>query len=93
MLAETERTDTPHLENNLPADVFLESLGRKVRFCRNEKGISRKLLAKQSGVSERYLANVEHGEGNISILLLKKVASALQVPINNLLDPLVPDQQ
>jgi len=46
--------------------------------------MSRKILARASGVSERYLAQLETGKGNISIALLRKVAEAMSVPVADL---------
>ena len=48
-------------------------------------GMSRKMLAKKSGVSERYLAQLESGQGNISILLLRKVATAIGIKLDELM--------
>jgi XRE family aerobic/anaerobic benzoate catabolism transcriptional regulator len=56
---------------------FLAKVGERVRTARARKGISRKALADLSGVSLRYLAQLEGGEGNISIALLKRIAEAL----------------
>ena len=56
---------------------FLAKVGERVRMARARKGISRKVLSDLSGVSLRYLAQLEGGEGNISIALLKRVAEAL----------------
>jgi XRE family aerobic/anaerobic benzoate catabolism transcriptional regulator len=39
--------------------------------------MTRKALARESSVSERYLAQLEHGQGNISIGLLQQIATAL----------------
>lgn len=47
--------------------------------------MSRKLLAGDSGVSERYLAQLEAGQGNVSILLLRQIAVALDLPLTDLL--------
>jgi XRE family transcriptional regulator, aerobic/anaerobic benzoate catabolism transcriptional regulator len=47
--------------------------------------MTRKALSEASGVSERYLAQLEGGEGNISVLLLRKVARAMGVPVEELL--------
>lgn len=49
----------------------------RVRRARERKDISRRALSEISGVSQRYLAQIESGEGNISICLLQKVAVAL----------------
>ena len=57
--------------------LYLSRLGDRVRAWRTENGMTRKTLSKASGVSERYLAQLEAGEGNISVLLLRKVAHAI----------------
>ena len=64
--------------------VFLETLGQRVRAARARRGLSRKLLARAAGVSERYLAQLEAGQGNISILLLRHVADALGLTLEAL---------
>ena len=65
--------------------AFLAQLGERVRAWRSQHGTTRKELAAASGVSERYLAQLEAGEGNISVLLLRKIAHAMGVPIESLL--------
>jgi XRE family transcriptional regulator, aerobic/anaerobic benzoate catabolism transcriptional regulator len=65
-------------------DAYLARLGERVRTWRTEHGMSRKTLALASGVSERYLAQLEAGEGNISVLLLRKVARAMGVAVERL---------
>jgi len=54
---------------------FLGDLGARVRELRERRGMSRKALARESQVSERYLAQIETGNGNISVLLLRRVAA------------------
>lgn len=61
--------------------AYLARLGERVRAWRTEHGMTRKALALASGVSERYLAQLEAGRGNISVLLLRKVARAMGVAI------------
>jgi len=70
-----------------PADgsQFLRALGERVRDARARRGMSRKILAQDSGVSERYLAQLESGEGNVSVLLLRQIAQALSLPVTDLL--------
>ncbi len=58
---------------------FLKRLGDRVRAVRASRGMTRKILARDSGVSERYLAQLESGQGNISILLLRDIAGALDI--------------
>ena len=63
---------------------FLLALGQRVRELRNRRGITRKTLSRDTGVSERHLANLEYGEGNVSILVLVQVSAALQCPLAEL---------
>ena len=55
-----------------------------MRQTRARRGMTRKLLARDSDVSERYLAQLETGQGNISILLLRQIATALDIPVEAL---------
>ena len=64
--------------------AYLARLGERVRSWRGGSGMTRKALAAASGVSERYLAQLEAGQGNISVLLLRKVARAMGVPVESL---------
>ncbi len=63
---------------------YLKRVGERVRETRARRGMTRKLLARDSGVSERYLAQLETGQGNISILLLRQIANALDLPVEDL---------
>ena len=67
-------------------DPFLLRIGEKVRTMRSRRGMSRKVLARHSDVSERYLAQLEAGEGNCSIQLLRRIADAMSVPVADLVD-------
>jgi len=66
-------------------DELLEDLGRKVRALRSGRGMTRKMLSADSNVSLRYLAQLEQGQGNISIGLLQRVAKALRTDLGELL--------
>lgn len=66
------------------AGNYLALLGNRVRAWRAEHGVTRKALASASGVSERYLAQLEDGQGNISILLLRNLTIAMNIPIEDL---------
>jgi XRE family aerobic/anaerobic benzoate catabolism transcriptional regulator len=63
---------------------YLRVLGERVRNARARRGMTRKILARDSNVSERYLAQLEAGQGNISIALLRQIAQAMSVPIADL---------
>jgi XRE family aerobic/anaerobic benzoate catabolism transcriptional regulator len=67
-------------------DAFLTVLGRRVRSAREERELSRKQLAESADVSERYLAQLELGDGNASVTLLRRVSRALGVRLTQLID-------
>jgi XRE family aerobic/anaerobic benzoate catabolism transcriptional regulator len=70
---------------DLHADAFAAAIGAIVRFSRAKRGMTRRQLAEQSGTSERYLAQIEGGQGNPSVIVLKAIAEALDVSIVDLL--------
>lgn len=70
-----------------PEHDFLVSLGKRVRELRNRRGMTRKMVAQQADVSERHLAQIEAGEGNVSIVLLRRIAAALNVSLAELFAP------
>src|SRR5215470_12987674 len=65
-------------------DAFLRALGERVRMLRNQRGMTRKALARHAKVSERYLAQLEAGLGNGSIVLLRRIARAIGLPVTQL---------
>lgn len=63
-----------------PADeAYLKRVGERIRLARARRGMSRRILSKASGVSERYLAELERGAGNASLLVLRQIADALSI--------------
>jgi XRE family aerobic/anaerobic benzoate catabolism transcriptional regulator len=78
------RTILHMLDDATDAAAYLRALGDRVREERARRGMSRKVLAKDSGVSERYLALLESGNANASIILLREVAAALGVTLETL---------
>lgn len=68
-----------------PADeAYLRLVGERVRLMRLQMGMSRKALSHASGVSERYLAELERGSGNASLLVLRSIADALGTRVHDL---------
>lgn len=64
---------------------FLVSLGERTRALRTRRGLTRKALSQAADVSERHLANLEYGVGNVSVLVLLQVAQALDCSLVELL--------
>jgi XRE family aerobic/anaerobic benzoate catabolism transcriptional regulator len=82
----TSERRTAALEDSDKA--FLARLGQRVRQSRAVRGMSRKVLARESNISERYIAQLESGEGNVSIILLRRVAAATNCRLEELIaDP------
>jgi XRE family transcriptional regulator, aerobic/anaerobic benzoate catabolism transcriptional regulator len=65
--------------------AFVAAIGRLVRLARAKRGLTRRQLAHDSGASERYLAQIESGQGNPSVIILRSIADALDIPIIDLL--------
>jgi len=62
-------------------EIFLSAVANSIRAARARRGMTRKQLAHDSGVSERLLAQLEMGVGNISIVLLRRIANALNISL------------
>jgi DNA-binding XRE family transcriptional regulator len=70
----------PHDEDGLlpHESEFLAELGNRVREMRALRGMSRRELARRAGLSERYVAQIEVGKGNVSIVRLLRIALAFR---------------
>ena len=66
-----------HRPRSEARDALLRALGALVRVRRAELGLTMRALGARAGVSERFLAQLEGGEGNISVARLEDVAEAL----------------
>tara|TARA_R110001599_G_C12268180_1_gene661075 strand:- start:68 stop:1009 length:942 start_codon:yes stop_codon:yes gene_type:complete len=66
-------------------DAYIEAIGQRVRGARARRGMTRKDLSQHSEISQRYLAQVETGQANISVGLLSRIAQALNLDIHELL--------
>ena len=64
---------------------FLTELGRRVRALRERRGMTRRALANEAQVSERHLANLEYGMGNVSVLVLQQIGTALKSSLAEML--------
>jgi XRE family aerobic/anaerobic benzoate catabolism transcriptional regulator len=70
--------------DKLPETVLLHNLGTRLRRIRANKSLSRKALSNLADISERHIAQLESGKGNISILLLARLATALELDLGDL---------
>src|ERR1700757_1008896 len=67
--------------------LLLRGLAQRIRALRKTRSLTRKNLSQLADVSERHLAQLESGEGNISILLLNRIAAVLNVSLEQLFAP------
>ena len=72
-------------EGEAGKNALLQALGERVRNLRASRGLTRRGLASAAEVSERHLANLEYGTGNVSIMVLHQIAQALQCSVAELL--------
>lgn len=79
--------DTPPPAIRVDGAGVLHALAERVRAARESRGLTRAALARRSGVSMRFLARIETGDGNLSVLRLAEIAAALGIPADELLRP------
>ncbi|WP_305852441.1 helix-turn-helix domain-containing protein [Halobacillus salinarum] len=64
----------------------MSSIGEQIRRLRQNKNLSVNQLAKDSKVSKSYISNIERGvQKNPSLIVMKKLSSTLEVPLEELL--------
>jgi XRE family transcriptional regulator, aerobic/anaerobic benzoate catabolism transcriptional regulator len=77
--------DAPHNNLGTGKSPLLTGLGQRVKLLRARRAMPRRVLAQAADVSERHLANLESGTGNVSILVLEQIAKALHCSLAELL--------
>ncbi|WMS42457.1 helix-turn-helix domain-containing protein [Acuticoccus sp. MNP-M23] len=85
-MSSLNKIDSP-IRNQAESE-FLLKLGERVKRMRTDAGLSRRKLADTSGLSERFIAQLEHGEANISVLRLCNLGKALDAPVEAFLPPM-----
>jgi XRE family aerobic/anaerobic benzoate catabolism transcriptional regulator len=65
--------------------AYISRIAERVKTFRMRRGMTRKLLSVHSGISERYLSQIESGQANLSMALLWRVAHALDTEVQELL--------
>jgi XRE family aerobic/anaerobic benzoate catabolism transcriptional regulator len=71
-------------QDDADLEQYISGIGDRIRAMRTSRGMIRKDLSRQSGVSERYIAQVETGKANISIAMLWKISHSMGVRIPEL---------
>ena len=81
----TSTLDASQADAGRADNAFAGEIGRMVRLGRARRGMSRRQLAQESNTSERYLAQIESGDGNPSVLVMRAIADALEISMFELL--------
>ena len=68
-----------------PSHPILRNLGVVIRQLRRQKGLSQEVLADLAHIDRSYMSSVERGLRNVSVLNVARIATALQVPLSDLL--------
>jgi transcriptional regulator with XRE-family HTH domain len=61
-----------------------KEFGRKIKFLREQKGYSIEYLANIANIDRTYISDIEKGKRNVSLLIIEKLAKALEVNIQEL---------
>ena len=67
---------------NQQEKAILLKVGNAIRTTRKAQGIAQEELAYRADVARAYMGNVERGESNVSLLLLRRIAKTLDVPLS-----------
>lgn len=68
----------------MEGDVLLTLVGAKIKTLRTQMGLSQVELAEKAKSQDTYIGEIERGNRNISLKMLAKVASALEVSVEDL---------
>lgn len=70
-----------------PVHPLLRTIGLTIRSLRRERGLSQEALADLAHIDRSYMSSVERGLRNISVLNIARIATALDVPVRDVLGP------
>ncbi len=68
-----------------PKDVLLR-FGQRVRQLRSDAGLSQEAFASRCGLDRTYLGGIERGERNVALRNIHRIACALELPLERLLE-------
>ena len=63
-----------------------QAVGKRIKFLRNQTGMSQEELADRADIDRTYITSVECGKRNVSIVNIEKIAKALGVTLSKLFD-------
>ncbi len=66
--------------------MITEDIGNRIRYLRKNRNLSQEKLALKAGMDRTYLAGIESGKRNVTIVSLEKIAIALEISLKDLFD-------
>ena len=63
-----------------------KQLGYRIRYLRQNKGLSIEALALEADINRNYLGDLERGMRNPTVVVLNKIAKALEVDLSTLFE-------
>lgn len=66
--------------------MITEDIGNRIRYLRKNRNLSQEKLALKAGIDRTYLAGIESGKRNATIISLEKIATALEIPLKDFFD-------
>lgn len=66
-------------ESDKSEEVVLKELGRVIHETRLARGFSQEELSKQSGISRYYISSIERGAKNVTVIILRRLATVLRI--------------
>ncbi|MBR2012172.1 MAG: helix-turn-helix transcriptional regulator [Alphaproteobacteria bacterium] len=66
--------------------MITKRVGNRIKFLRNQMGLSQEKLALKAGIDRTYLAGIESGKRNATIISIEKIANALEVSMRDFFD-------
>ena len=66
--------------------MIKKKMGARIRYLRNEMGLSQEKLALKAGIDRTYLAGIESGKRNATITSIEKIVNALEINLSNFFD-------
>jgi transcriptional regulator with XRE-family HTH domain len=64
----------------------MASVGREIRKARIDRDMEQRELARILGMKQQYLSRIEHDQVDVRVSVLRRIAAALGVSVNQLLD-------
>lgn len=66
--------------------MIREKVGKRIKELRNNLGISQEELADKANIHRTYIASLEVGKRNVSVVTLEKIVEALEVSLSEFFD-------